>query len=116
MPSRKRNLEKVERVANSTHAARSESHGEAANYLRELIAKAERGELPKVKPATEEKRSETWLESEVVKIANRLQHRVQTEGANSMVRAVTVANQTGADTEPTDALLARILRKTNKVH
>ena len=126
MPSRKRNLEKVEqRVANApamdTHA---EARGEAAKYLRDLIAKAERGELKgelKGKPATEEKRPETWLEAEVKTIAERLRHRARSEGARPMVRqAHADAKATGADDEPTDKILARLLRKaglaSDKVH
>ena len=120
MPSRKRNLEKVEqRVANAPDAP-DEPHGAAADYLRDLIAKAERGEL-KGKPATDEKRSKTWLEAEVEKVANRLTHRAQSEGANRTVRRERTqpeANQTGADDELPEELLSKLLRKlaSDKVH
>jgi hypothetical protein len=124
MQSRKRNLEKVERVANShTNDAPTEPRGYAAKYLRDLITKAERGELSKVKTATEEKRSKTWLEVEVENVAKRISHRAQNEGARGMMRdqrAQDEAKSTGADDELPEELLARLLGKTglvsDKVH
>lgn len=122
MASRKRNLEKVERISKApTMDAPAEPRGHAAKYLRDLIAKAERGEL-KMKPATDEKRSRTWLEAEVEKVANRLNHRAQSEGASGTrhdpggERAA--ANHTGADEEPPEELLSKLLRKlvSDKVH
>jgi hypothetical protein len=122
MQSRKRNLEKIERVANlQTNDAPTEPRGYAVKYLRDLIAKAERGELPKVKPATEEKRSETWLEMEVARIAKIIHATgARGEGASVTVRAQDEAKSTGADGELPEELLARLLGKTglvsDKVH
>ncbi len=119
MPRKKRNLEKIESVANaSTTDGPRWERGEAAAYLRELIARAERGELPRVNPASGEEKSEARREFEgmIAKIANRICHRAETEEANGTAqRAHTEVNQTGADDEPTDELLARLLRKTNLV-
>jgi hypothetical protein len=121
MQSRKRNLEKIERIAGAPDTdAPTEERGAAAKYLRDLIGKAERGELPKVKPATEEKRSETWLELEVARIANRLHRQAQNEGANVMVRQGRTQDEshsTGADNELPEELLLRLSRLVSlKVH
>jgi F0F1-type ATP synthase membrane subunit b/b' len=124
MQNRKRNLEKMERVANALpDNTPEEAHGEAAKYIRDLIAEAERekpkGE-PKVKPATDVKRAESWLESEVKMIAARLKHHDRgraTDGATSSVRTDEVTNQTGADDRPPEELLARLTRLVSqKVH
>ena len=113
MANRNRNLERVERVAKAPAMdAPTEGRGEAAAYIRELIARANRGELSKGKPATDEKRSKTWLELEVAKVAHRLNHRAHIEGAKPMVRHAHTereANPTGADGEPLNELLARLL-------
>lgn len=120
----RRKLEKLESVARSSHEAPpTEPHGYAAKYLRDLIAKAECGELSKVKPATDEKKSEARLEIEtmVAKVANRIRRApkppvatVQPGGAHGE------AQPTGADNELPEELLARLLCKvgltSNKVH
>lgn len=115
----KRILEKLEAVARSSReTAPTEPRGEAAKYLRDLIAKAERGEL-KGKPATDEKKNgATWLEVEVTKIANRLKRGAKATGAHDPVRAHNETNPTGADDESPEELLTKLIRKlaSGKVH
>jgi len=121
MPSRKRNLEKVERVANaSTTDEPRWERGEVAAFLRELLAKAERGELPCVKPTPNEAKSEERLEFEglVAKVANRIHHAPKPPAAGGISQSAN--DEATPDDEPPKELLAKLLRKvglaSDKVH
>lgn len=128
MTSRKRNLDKVERIANaSTMDAPRWERGEVAAHLRELLAKAERGEIPRATPTPDEAKSEGRREFEelVARVANRIRYRVEGNGGEATGtqrpdHAQDEARTTGADDEPPEELLAKLLKKvglaSDKVH
>lgn len=120
---KKRSLERIESLVRASNDEPPQcERGEAAGYIRELIGKVNRSELPPIKRREDEPKSEARLELEahIARLADRIRKRI--EGVSNVtaakVRDESKNNKQNPhsqeDDEPPQEILRRLWRRISK--